>query len=152
MNQNVWGPHAWFFLHTISFNYPINPTTEDKLRYKSFFYDLQHILPCKYCRNNYRKKLKENPIRLDSRKDLFEWLVDIHNEVNAQNGKKPLSYNQVKNIYENEFQKQLALTEQDVDGGGTSPTPGISFDLRFSMLLAGGLTAIFIYWLYFVKK
>ena len=26
----VWGPSMWHSLHTISFNYPINPTLEEK--------------------------------------------------------------------------------------------------------------------------
>ena len=30
MNQNIWGPHLWFSLHTISFNYPLKPTENDK--------------------------------------------------------------------------------------------------------------------------
>mgnify|MGYP001475513618 CR=1 FL=1 len=33
MLTSVWGPSMWHSLHTISFNYPVNPTQEDK----SFF-------------------------------------------------------------------------------------------------------------------
>ena len=30
MLTSVWGPGLWFFLHTISFNYPHKPTAEQK--------------------------------------------------------------------------------------------------------------------------
>ena len=31
MLTSVWGPSLWHFLHTVSFNYPVNPTNKDKL-------------------------------------------------------------------------------------------------------------------------
>ena len=36
MLTSVWGPSLWHTLHTISFNYPTNPTEEDKKNYKLF--------------------------------------------------------------------------------------------------------------------
>ena len=30
MNPKIWGPHAWIFLHSITLNYPENPTPELK--------------------------------------------------------------------------------------------------------------------------
>ena len=54
MNQKIWGPGLWLFLHTLTFNYPIDPSKDDKMRMKRFFYSLGDILPCKYCRENYR--------------------------------------------------------------------------------------------------
>ena len=37
MDAKVWGPHAWKFLHTITLNYPENPTDQNKADYKHFF-------------------------------------------------------------------------------------------------------------------
>ena len=37
MLTKVWGPPLWYFLHTISFNYPIYPTKEDQKNYYNFF-------------------------------------------------------------------------------------------------------------------
>ena len=34
MQTFVWGPAAWHFLHTISFNYPVHPSLADKKYYK----------------------------------------------------------------------------------------------------------------------
>ena len=30
MLTSVWGPAQWHFLHTMSFNYPVEPTIEEK--------------------------------------------------------------------------------------------------------------------------
>ena len=55
MLTSVWGPSMWHYLHTMSFNYPVKPTPEDKKHYKEFILSLQHVLPCKYCRINLKK-------------------------------------------------------------------------------------------------
>ena len=49
MQTVKWGKAMWVPLHAITFNYPINPTLEDKKRYSSYFRQTGHILPCKYC-------------------------------------------------------------------------------------------------------
>jgi hypothetical protein len=36
MLTTVWGPSLWHYLHTMSFNYPNNPTQEDKKHYMDF--------------------------------------------------------------------------------------------------------------------
>jgi hypothetical protein len=91
-NPKIWGPEAWHFIHFVALNYPINPTEDDKRRYNNFFHSLQYTLPCEGCAYNFGEKLKKHPPKLESRKSLFEWTVDIHNEVNESNGKKKLTY------------------------------------------------------------
>ena len=115
MNQNIWGPQMWFVLHTITFNYPIKPTETDKTNMNNFFLSLKPILPCMYCRKNYERHLKEKPIRLNSRKDLVYWLIDIHNEVNGQEGKKQYSYDEVLKIYSDKLNKKIDLDKTDSD-------------------------------------
>ena len=44
MNVDKWGPGGWIFLHTITFNYPLDPDENDKERYKTFF-NMVSILP-----------------------------------------------------------------------------------------------------------
>lgn len=85
MDTVTWGPSAWFFLHTVSFNYPENPTLSDKKHYSDFFTNLKYILPCVYCRESYTAFLKNHPLSsnvLSSREKLTKWLYDIHNLVN----------------------------------------------------------------------
>ena len=58
MMTAVWGPSMWHYLHTLSFNYPIHPTKENKKYYKDQILILQYTLPCKYCRMNLKNNLK----------------------------------------------------------------------------------------------
>lgn len=109
MNQNIWGSTLWFSLHTITMNYPNNPTFIEQKDYKNFFISLENVIPCKVCRKNYQRHLKEHPIdsHLGNRKELVYWLIDIHNMVNAEIGKKIISYDKVIDKYEKIYDKKI---------------------------------------------
>jgi len=101
MDPAIWGPPAWKFLHLLTLNYPNSPSFEDKYKYKEFIIALQRILPCYTCSQHFEKKIKETNFNdiLKSRESLFEWFVDVHNDVNKQNNKKQWSYMEVyKNL------------------------------------------------------
>lgn len=102
---SVWGPPMWHFLHTMSFNYPVNPTENDKKNYKNFILNLRHILPCKYCRINLRNNLKTFPITNEVMKDresFSRYVYNLHEIVNKFLGKKSgLTYHEVRDRYEN---------------------------------------------------
>jgi len=102
-NNNVWGPSAWTFLHTVTYNYPENPSGNDKKNYHNFFMNLQHVLPCKKCQAHYTENIQKYDLNnsLDNRDDLVKWLIDIHNEVNKDMGKRVWSYSEVYNKYDN---------------------------------------------------
>ena len=109
MNQNIWGSPMWFSLHTITMNYPNKPTYAQKKDYKNFFTSLQYIIPCTVCRRNYQRHLKELPLEqsLNNRKTLVYWLIDMHNMVNAEIGKKIMSYKNVIDKYEKIYDKKI---------------------------------------------
>ena len=117
MNQNIWGPHLWFSLHTISFTYPLKPTPSDMNNYKIFYESLQNVIPCNICKKNYIRHLKEHPIgpHLNSRKDLVYWVIDMHNMVNAETGKKILSYDNVLKKYELVHKRKINLNIEEHD-------------------------------------
>ena len=104
MLTSVWGPPMWHFLHTMSFNYPVNPSAEDKKHYSDFVYSLRYVLPCKYCRINLTSNLKANPIRechLKSRETFSQYIYRLHEIVNKRLDKKSgLSYCDVRERYE----------------------------------------------------
>lgn len=114
-NQRIWGPHLWFFLHTVSFTYPINPTQADKENTKQFFLALRHVIPCSVCKKNYKRHLKESDIDnyLINRKSLVHWVIDLHNLVNTETGKSAISYNKAIKIYEKIYRKNIILTSID---------------------------------------
>ena len=104
MLTSVWGPAAWHLLHTISFNYPIHPTEENKKDYKDFVENLGDVLPCKYCRMNLKNNLKAHPIKpchMKNRDSFSRYMYNLHEIVNKMLGKKSgLSYCDVRERYE----------------------------------------------------
>jgi hypothetical protein len=104
MLTTVWGPSMWHYLHTMSFNYPINPTKQDKKHYKNFLIQLQYVLPCKYCRINLRNNFKHMPIKschMKNRNTFSKYVYDLHEFINKMlNKKSNLSYCDVRERYE----------------------------------------------------
>jgi len=105
MLTSVWGPPMWHYLHTMSFNYPVHPSLKDKKHYKNFIVNLQHVLPCKYCRINLTNNFKKKPIQMcdmASRETFSRYVYELHELVNKMLKKNShLSYCQVRERYEN---------------------------------------------------
>ena len=104
MLTSVWGPSLWHSLHTLSFNYPVKPTIQDKKNYKRFILSLKHVLPCKFCRMNFKKNLKDVPLNnkaLKNRVNFSRWMYNLHEHINKMLGKKSgLKYCDVRERYE----------------------------------------------------
>jgi len=104
MITSSWGPAIWFFLHMMSFNYPIEPTEEDKKNYMNFILNLQHILPCKYCRVNLHNNFKQKPILLSdmkNRESFSRYVYELHEIINKMLHKKSnLTYCDVRERFE----------------------------------------------------
>ena len=117
MLTTVWGPSLWHTLHTISFNYPVKPTLQDKKNYKRFIMDLRYVLPCKYCRMNFKKNLKELPLTekaLKSRHNFSRWMFKMHELINKMLGKKSgLKYCDVRERYEH-FRSRCTEDKQTI--------------------------------------
>ena len=115
MLTTIWGPSLWHLLHTISFNYPVKPTCEDKKNYKNFIFQLRYILPCKYCRINIVKNLKKHPLtskNLRNRETFSRWMYELHEVVNKMLKKKSgLSYSDVRERYEH-FRSRCTLSKR----------------------------------------
>jgi Erv1 / Alr family len=104
MLTSVWGPPMWHYLHTMSFNYPINPTKADKQHYKDFVLNLQYVLPCKYCRVNLTNNFKKKPLQMcdmASRETFSRYIYELHEVINKMLKKSShLSYCDVRERYE----------------------------------------------------
>ena len=105
MLTTIWGPGVWHFLHTMSFNYPVNPSADDKIHYRNFVLSLKHVLPCGKCRENFKKNLLKMPItmkEMKSRHTFSMYIYKLHDLVNKMLGKNSgLTYEVVKERYEN---------------------------------------------------
>ena len=104
MLTSVWGPPMWHYLHTMSFNYPVNPTPEDKKHYMDFIITLQYVLPCKYCRMNLTNNFKKKPLQMchmENRDTFSRYIYELHEIVNKMLHKTShLSYCEVRERYE----------------------------------------------------
>jgi hypothetical protein len=105
MLTTIWGPPMWHFLHTMSFNYPVNPTRSDKTNYMNFIKSLVNVLPCKYCRENLKQNFIKLPITLSimkNRTTFSKYVYDLHELINTMlNKKSGLTYDEVRERYEN---------------------------------------------------
>ena len=105
MLTSVWGPSMWHYLHTMSFNYPVHPSSEEKKHYYGFMKKLVYVLPCKYCRINLKTNYKNLPLRkcdMKNRESFSKYVYHLHELVNKMLKKKSgLSYCQVRDRYEN---------------------------------------------------
>jgi hypothetical protein len=169
----VWGPSLWMTLHTISMNYPCNPTPLQKKQYKTFFDSLQHVLPCGKCRDNLVSNLRTTKYSskvFENRETLSKWVYQLHACVNEMLGKStPISYREMRHTFEN-FRARCNLqpnatsstkrkrtqngggrqTASDTrlrqgvrEGGCTIPLTGIKSRCVLRIVPAGGSTKTF---------
>jgi FAD-linked sulfhydryl oxidase len=117
----LWGKHLWKFMHYLTLSYPENPSIDEQNKIKNFFMIIGDYLPCEKCRINYKRHQEELPLTneiLQSRDKLILWLVDLHNIVNAETGKKRFTieefyeeyrFNKEDKVKENIFNKYIIL-------------------------------------------
>jgi len=135
----IWGPSFWHVLHTMSFNYPVKPTCQDKSNYRNFVLNLKNVLPCKYCRINLVNNFKSLPLGycdMKNRDTFSRYIYDLHELVNKMLGKKSgLSYNDVRERYEhfrsrctndtkNKIYKASKTAKRSKETGCTEPLTG----------------------------
>lgn len=131
MMTSVWGPAMWHTLHTISFNYPVKPSKEHKEYYYNYFKSLKNILPCKYCRINYKKNLKESGFKktvFKNRDSLSRWVFKLHESVNKNlNKKSGLTYREVRERYEHFRSRCVSKPKKEVkkEKGCVEPLYGV---------------------------
>ena len=95
LDPNVWGPHFWFFFHTLAISYPNRPNAVTKKKYYEFFQNIPLFIPTEHIGNDFEKLLDEYPVSsyLDSREALIKWVHFIHNKINEKLEKPPITLN-----------------------------------------------------------
>lgn len=80
MDPNLWGPHAWYFIESAVLTMPDDPSVVPK--YIDFLMGLQHVLPCRGCRENYADHIKDKPpTNITTKAELVKWVLTLHNDV-----------------------------------------------------------------------
>jgi hypothetical protein len=117
MLTSVWGPSMWHTLHTISFNYPVDPTKNDKRNYRDYILNLKYVLPCGKCRANLKNNFKKLPLKMkhmENRETLSKYVYELHELINTMLGKKSgLSYDDVRERYE-DFRARCTISLKEV--------------------------------------
>lgn len=112
----VWGPPTWMSIHITSFNYPPNPSELEKQHYKVWLESMEHVLPCRYCRENFSKNIKAagwNYECLSSREMFSHFCYRLHDEVNKMLGKSSPKFEEIRDKYEILRAKCLSEKEKE---------------------------------------
>mmetsp|Transcript_2209 Transcript_2209/g.6269 ORF Transcript_2209/g.6269 Transcript_2209/m.6269 type:complete len:225 (-) Transcript_2209:29-703(-) len=142
----VWGPPTWFFLHCMTLALPDQVPEEQQERIRGLMYDLQKVLPCPACGAHLADHMRLHPIEphLATRDGLVQWMVDIHNLVNVDIGKREWTRTEAEQHYAKAFSVQgprgyLAVLGGDRSGAarGRGPaTAGPVASAALALLLA----------------
>ncbi len=114
MDPNVWGPHFWFFLHTIAVTYPNHPNAVTKKKYYELIQNIPLWIPVESIGSDFQKLLDLYPVTayLDDRESLVEWMHFIHNKINEKLEKEKISLNEFYYRYYEEYKpKDIKMKE-----------------------------------------
>ena len=110
MSPKIWGPHAWFTLHSISMALPDKVPEETQKDLLDFMRSFGGLIPCNICKTNYNRHLSEElpPLKdnVQTRELFSKWLIDLHNVVNKETGKPEMSYEAVVDKYDKIYNKK----------------------------------------------
>jgi hypothetical protein len=112
---DVWGPHYWFFLHTIAESYPITPNSITKKKYYDLIQNMPLFIPVVEMGDKFSEFLDKYPITpyLDNRDSFVRWVHFIHNKFNVFLGKEQISLPLALEKYRAEYKpKPIYLSEK----------------------------------------
>ena len=114
LDPKVWGPHYWFFLHTIAITYPHHPNAVTKKTYYDLIQNLHVFLPVEKIATEFSQLLDQYPITpyLDNRESFVRWTWFIHNKINEKLEKPKISMEDFyTQYYENYKPKDVKYRE-----------------------------------------
>jgi hypothetical protein len=98
---HIWGPHFWFFLHTIAMTYPDNANAVTKRKYYDLITNMPLFLPNSEIGDKFARLLDKYPVSpyLGKRESFIRWTVFIHNKVNIMLGKPEMELEDAVGAY-----------------------------------------------------
>jgi hypothetical protein len=111
----VWGPHYWFFLHTVSHTYPLYPNSVTKRKYYDLIQNMALFIPNEKIGNDYNKLLDNYPVTpyLANRDSFIRWVHFIHNRINKLLDKEEITLFEALDNYRSLYKsKQVKLSEK----------------------------------------
>ena len=139
LDPKIWGPHYWFFLHTISMSYPIHPNAVTKKKYYDFVQNIPLFIPVESMAGEFSKLLDQYPVQpyLDNKESFIRWMWFIHNKINKKLEKPQISLN---DFYVNYYEEYKPINEKMSE----------YYKIRGKLIYSGIIASIFggIYYLY----
>ena len=124
MNPEIWGPHYWFVLFTISMTNPQNPNTVTKKKYYEFIQNFPLFMPSQEIGNNFSRLLDKYPVEpyLSDRLAFMKWVHFIHNKINEHLDKKEIGFYDALESYYKHYEpkdiiekKRVRLKRRNID-------------------------------------
>jgi hypothetical protein len=111
LDPKIWGPHYWFFLHTIAMSYPIHPNAVTKRKYYDFVQNIPLFIPVESMAGEFSKLLDQYPVQpyLDNKESFIRWMWFIHNKINTKLEKPQISLN---DFYVNYYEEYKPINEK----------------------------------------
>jgi hypothetical protein len=100
-DSHIWGPHFWFFLHTIAINYPERANDVTRRKYYDLMQNMPLFIPNVEMGNRFSRLLDQYPVTpyLDKRESFIRWTVFIHNKINLILGKPEMMLEEAIETY-----------------------------------------------------
>jgi len=139
LDPKIWGPHYWFFLHTIAMSYPVHPNAVTKKKYYDFVQNIPLFIPVESMAGEFSKLLDQYPVQpyLDNKESFIRWMWFIHNKINKKLEKPQISLN---DFYVNYYEEYKPMNEKMSE----------YYKIRGKLIYSGIIASIFggIYYLY----
>lgn len=116
LDAKIWGPHYWFFIHSLALSYPDSPNDIIKRKYYDFFMNLPLFLPDMEMAKGFSALLDTYPVSpyLNNKDSLFRWTVFIHNKINALLGTQPMTLDEAMDKYYANYEPQPTYLYKDL--------------------------------------
>lgn len=131
IDPNIWGPHYWFFLHTIAFHYPENPNDVTKRKYYDLIHNFPLFIPDAKIGDAFSTLLDKYPLSpyLCSRQSFLRWVFFIHNKINYSLGKPEVTYMDGVKLYKEMYLPRPVYLHKSIGVRRRYVTAGIIFCL-----------------------
>ena len=104
----TWGKNAWYFIHSSAINF--DNIQNNRHKYLMFYRVFIQLIPCPICKKHFINNINKNEYLLESninKENIFNWTIDLHNEVNKMNSKQIVSYEEASSYYNNEINNNI---------------------------------------------
>lgn len=116
-DPTIWGPHYWFFLHSVAESYPISPNQVTKRKYYDLIINFPLFIPDEQIGNKFSEILDKYPVSpyLDNRDSFIRWVHFIHNKINSYMGKEEISLPLALDRYQMEYKPKVMRISEKIN-------------------------------------